>query len=70
MTQLAERVSMKFSFDVLNLANTLSFDISINNVSQNLGFSNFPVFGSNLYFPPTLSGLVVVDKTIGSPRQI
>ena len=70
MTQLTERVGMKFSFDVFNLTNTPSFDIPINNVSQNLGFNDFPVFGSSLYSSPTLSGLGVVNKTIGSPRQI
>jgi carboxypeptidase family protein len=70
MTQLTERVGMKFSFDVFNLTNTPSFDIPINNVSQNLAFNDFPVFGSSLYSSPTLSGLGVVNKTIGSPRQI
>jgi hypothetical protein len=61
---------VKFSFDVFNLTNTPSFDIPINNVSQNLAFNDFPVFGSSLYSSPTLSGLGVVNKTIGSPRQI
>jgi hypothetical protein len=70
MTQLTERVGMKFSFDVFNVTNTPSFDIPINNVSQNLAFNDFPVFGSSLYSSPTLSGLGVVNKTIGSPRQI
>jgi len=69
-TQITERVSLRFSFDVFNLTNTPSFDIPINNVSQNLAFNDFPVYGSNLYSSPTLSGLGVVNKTIGSPRQI
>jgi len=69
-TQLTERVSMKFTFDVFNVTNTPSFDIPIDNVSQNLAFNDFPVFGSNLYSSPTLSGLGIVNKTIGSPRQI
>ncbi len=69
-TQLTERVSMKFTFDIFNVTNTASFDVPINNVSQNLEFNDFPVYGSNLYSSPTLSGLGIVNKTIGSPRQI
>jgi hypothetical protein len=69
-TQINERVAFKFSFDVFNLTNTPSFDIPINNVSQNLFFNDFPVLGSTLYSSPTLSGLGVVNKTIGSARQI
>ena len=69
-TQITERVGMRFSFDVFNLTNTPSFDIPVDNVSQNLFFNDFPVYGSSLYSSPTLSGLGVVNKTIGSPRQI
>jgi hypothetical protein len=70
MTQLTERVGMRFSFDVFNVTNTASFDIPVDNVSQNLFFNDFPVYGSTLYSSPTLSGLGIVNKTIGSPRQI
>jgi hypothetical protein len=70
VTQLTERASLKFSFDVFNLTNTASFDIPIDNVSQNLFFNDFPVYGSTLYSSPTASGLGIVNKTIGSPRQI
>jgi hypothetical protein len=45
MTQLTERTSLKFSFDVFNLTNTASFDIPIDDVSQNIGFQGFPVAG-------------------------
>ncbi len=70
LTQLTERASLKFSFDVFNLTNTASFDIPVDNVSQNLYFNDFPVYGSSLYSSPTASGLGIVNKTIGSPRQI
>jgi hypothetical protein len=42
ITQVTERVSVKYSFDVYNLTNHPSFDIPIDNVSQNLAFSPFP----------------------------
>jgi Carboxypeptidase regulatory-like domain len=67
-TQITERVSMKYSFDVFNLTNTSSFDIPIDDVSQNEQYNNFPVEGTQLYNAP--SGLGVVNKTIGSPRQV
>ena len=70
MTQFTERVGMRFTFEVFNLTNTPSFDIPINNVQQNLDFNDFPVYGSQLYASPTLSGIGIVNKTIGSPRQI
>jgi len=41
-TRLTERFSLKYSFDVYNLTNHPSFDIPIDNVSQNLTFSPFP----------------------------
>jgi hypothetical protein len=46
VTQITERMSLKYSFDVFNLANHPSFDIPIDNVSQNLSFSPFPVQGT------------------------
>jgi hypothetical protein len=46
VTQLTERVSLKYSFDVYNLTNHPSFDIPIDNISQNLTFSPTPVVGS------------------------
>ncbi|MGB2621161.1 MAG: TonB-dependent receptor [Candidatus Acidiferrum sp.] len=69
-TQITERVGMKFTFDVFNLTNTPSFDIPVDNVDQNLDFNDFPVYGQPLYSSPTLSGLGIVNKTIGSPREI
>ena len=83
-TQLSDRYSLRYSFDVYNVTNTASFDIPIDDVSQNINFNGFPVVGTpatlnpcnpnftgSLYVCPTTgSGLGVVNKTIGSPRQI
>jgi hypothetical protein len=84
ITQITERSSLKYTFDVFNLTNTASFDIPIDDVSQNINFNGFPVVGTpatlspcnpnfsgSLYVCPTTgSGLGVTNKTIGSPRQI
>ena len=70
-TQLTERYSLKYSLDIYNLTNTSSFDIPIDDVSQNEFYNQFPIAGtpaSGFYNPP--SGLGVANKTIGSPRQI
>jgi hypothetical protein len=80
--QITERSSLKFTFDVFNLTNTASFDIPIDDVSQNINFQGFPYAGqpstippcdstyTALYVCPTLSGLGITNKTIGSARQI
>jgi carboxypeptidase family protein len=77
LTQITERTSLKYSLDIFNLTNTASFDIPIDDVSQNEFYNQFPVVGTpptpssgsgSFYNPP--SGLGVVNKTIGSPRQI
>src|SRR5882672_7383516 len=83
LTQLTERVALKYSFDVYNVTNTPSFDIPIDNVSQNTFFSQFPQQGTpplssgcststpnnnGFYLCP--SGLGQVTKTIGSARQV
>ena len=77
---ITERVKLKFTLDVFNLTNTASFDIPIDNVSQNVGYNDYPVAGTqplptscsntNLGFYNCPSGLGVVNKTIGGPRQI
>jgi Carboxypeptidase regulatory-like domain/TonB dependent receptor len=82
LIQLTERFSLKYSFDVFNLTNHPSFDIPIDNVTQNLVFSPFPVQNSQalatgcgtsapsngFYFCP--HGLGQTVHTIGSARQI
>ncbi len=45
LTQITERVGVKYSFDIYNLTNHPSFDIPIDNVDQNLSFSTFPIAG-------------------------
>ena len=82
ITQITERSSLKYTFDVFNLTNTASFDIPIDDVSQNINFQGFPYVTqpatlppcdttyTALYVCPTLSGLGITNKTIGSARQI
>jgi hypothetical protein len=80
LTPLTERVSLKYSLDIFNVTNTASFDIPIDDVSQNQFYNQFPVVGTtplptscgnnNAGFYNCPSGLGVTNKTIGSPRQI
>ena len=76
--------SLRYSFDVFNLTNTASFDIPIDDVSQNINFNGFPAVGTpatltpcntqfsgSIYVCPTTgSGLGITNRTIGSARQI
>jgi hypothetical protein len=43
--QVSDRYAVKYTFDVYNLTNTPSFDIPIDNVTQNLAFSQYPQQG-------------------------
>lgn len=81
-TQITERYALRYSLDIFNVTNTASFDIPIDDISQNINFQGFPYVGqpsstspcdttyTALYVCPTLSGLGITNKTIGSPRQI
>jgi hypothetical protein len=82
-TKLNERFSAKYTFDIFNLTNTPSFDIPLVNVDQNLFFYGFPLAGTTpsptscsestntgFYSCPVLSGFGLINKTIGSMRQI
>ena len=82
MTNITERLNLRFSMDIFNITNTPSFDVPINNVTQNQFYNGFPAEGT----PPSPSGcgtsnpvngfyncpfgLGNVNKTIGSARQI
>jgi hypothetical protein len=83
-TSITERMNLKFSFDVFNVTNTPSFDIPIDDVTQNQYYNGFPNTQSGLPVLPTGCGttnpvngfyncpfgLGNVNKTIGSARQI
>jgi len=79
-TALGEHYSLKYTLDIFNLTNTASFDIPIDDVSQNAFYNQFPVVGtaprptacdnSNKGFYNCPAGLGVTNKTIGAPRQI
>jgi len=46
VTGLTERFTLKYTFDVFNLTNTPSFDVPIDNVTQNLAYGQFPQVGT------------------------
>jgi hypothetical protein len=79
-TRLTERVSMKYRLDVFNMTNTTSFDIPIDDVTQNENFNDFPTVGTpataatappgQTPFYNAAFGLGVTNKTISHPRQI
>ncbi len=52
-TQVSDRLGVKYSFDIYNLTNTPSFDIPIDNVTQNLAFSQYPQQGQPSVPTPT-----------------
>jgi hypothetical protein len=80
MTNITERVNVRFSVDIFNVTNTPSFDVPIDDVTQNQYYNGFPFVGtpalptacdsSNTGFYNCPYGLGNVNKTIGSSRQI
>ena len=83
-TQVAEGFNLRYTFDVFNLTNTTSFDIPIDNVSQNQDYNNFPTVGTtplptgcaldgsqtNSSFYNCAGGLGITNRAIGAERQI
>jgi hypothetical protein len=84
MTPFGEHAKLRYTLDVFNLTNTTSFDVTGDNVAQNVNYNNFPAAGltplptgctasgaqSNTSFYNCPSGLGVTLHTIGSPRQV
>jgi len=83
VTGFGERMKLRYTLDVFNLTNTTSFDVTGDNVTQNLDYNNYPTAGtpvlptgcangtqtnSSFYSCPT--GLGYTLHTIGSPRQV
>jgi len=82
VTSITERYSLSYSLEIFNLTNTASFDVPIDDVTQNQYYDQFPVVGTTplptgcatstptqgFYNCPNSLG--AVNKTIGSPRQI
>ncbi len=77
--------ALRYTFEVFNLTNTTSFDVTGDNVTQNAFYNNFPVAGTpalptnnctsnptgaNNGFYSCPAGLGITLHTIGSPRQI
>jgi hypothetical protein len=67
-TKINERINLKYSIDVFNVTNTPSFDIPVDDVTQNEFFNDFPTAGEPLYNAPF--GLGNVNKVIGSAREV
>ncbi len=84
LTSFTERYSLKYTFDIYNLTNTTSFDITGDNVSQDQFFDQYPAVGTaplptgctasgsqtNTSFFNCPTGLGVTTHAIGSSRQI
>ena len=84
VTNLTERYSLKYTFDVFNLTNTTSFDVTGDNVSQNQDYNQYPAVGitplptgctangtqTNTSFYNCPGGLGITNHAIGSSRQI
>jgi len=79
-TPFGERYKLRYTLDVFNLTNTTSFDVTGDNVTQNVDFNNYPTANTpvmptacdntNTGFYNCPSGLGYTTHTIGSPRQV
>ncbi len=84
LTSIKDGAKLRYSFDVFNLTNTTSFDVTGENVTQNQNYNSYPVQGTtpaptgcdasgnqtNQSFYNCPAGLGITLHTIGSPRQI
>ena len=84
VTPFGDRFKLRYTFDVFNLTNTTSFDVTGDNVTQNVDFNNYPTQGAvaapagcdadgnqtNTSFYNCPAGLGITLHTIGSPRQV
>ena len=84
MTHLHDRYKLRYTLDVFNLTNTTSFDVTGDQVSQNMDYNGYPVQGTtpaptgcnaaghqtNTSFFNCPAGLGFTLHTIGSPRQV
>ena len=83
-TPLYRQTSLRYTLDVFNLTNTTSFDVTGDQVEQNVNYNGYPVAGTpaaptgcnasgqqtNTSFFNCPAGLGITLHTIGSPRQV
>jgi len=84
VTPFGERAKLRYTLDVFNVTNTTSFDVTGDNVTQNMDYNNYPTQGTtvaptgcnaageqtNTSFYNCPAGLGITTHTIGSPRQV
>jgi len=84
VTPFGDRTKLRYTLDVFNLTNTTSFDVTGDNVTQNVDYNNYPTVGTvaapagcdalgnqtNTSFYNCPAGLGITLHTIGSPRQV
>ena len=66
-TQITDRFSLKYTFDVYNLTNTASFDVPGNEVSQNENYNGLPFAPGPGVYP---SGVAPSGQTCSTPEGI